>query len=547
MNCTFWLIVSLVAVNCPGFAEVVLPPVISSHMVLQRDIPAPIWGKAAPDEKVTVELVSSTGQGQAIQKKEVVSDAQGKWKVTLDPMQACAEPRTMIISDGNDKKEITDVLVGEVWVGSGQSNMAGGGGGYEKGDSVLAANIAAGPYPHLRLIKPDKPWMEATPDNIRAFSALLFSFGLPVHKELKVPMGLMVGAVGGTPSGYWLSQEAYESDTACKAMVEEYAKTYNYEEAVKKHEANLEKWKKEVEEAKAVTNSVQKIPKQPEKPLKAGECRNKVGHLYEKNIRPYIPYAIRGVLWDQGESGTAIQGVDQYTLMGALIKGWRNEWGQPPAQNSGAPGRDFAFIYVQKPSGGGCAWDYADAVTCKADKFEKLPASVPMDGEYRENHVRIMRYPNTFMATSSDLGPGVHPVNKSGYGARSARVALGGVYGKPVEIYGPVYKSHKIDGKKVVISFDHVGKGLVFKNGDQLQGFAVSGEDVSSSKSPAGAKGKFVWADAVIDGNTVVVSSETVTNPVAVRYAWAGQHKWANLFNKDGLPALPFRTDAAAK
>ncbi len=147
-----------------------------------------------------------------------------------------------------------------------------------------------------------------------------------------------------------------------------------------------------------------------------------------------------------------------------------------------------------------------------------------------------MNYPNTYMVTSSDMGSGTHPVNKSGYGARAARVALGAVYGKPLEIYGPVYKSHKVDGGKVVVSFDHVGKGLAFKNGEKLQGFAVAGDDF-----------KFEWADAAIDGDTVVLTCAKVAKPVHVRYAWSQNIKWANLFNKDGLPALPFRTDTTAK
>ena len=145
-----------------------------------------------------------------------------------------------------------------------------------------------------------------------------------------------------------------------------------------------------------------------------------------------------------------------------------------------------------------------------------------------------MTYPNTFMAISSDLGPGIHPTNKSGYAARAARVALGTVYAKKVEYYGPVYKSHKVDGEKVRVTFDHAGAGLAFKNGDKLQGFAL-----------AGADGKFDWADATIEGNEVVLTSK-VAKPVSVRYAWAANHPWANLFNKDGLPAVPFRTDVPA-
>ena len=194
--------------------------------------------------------------------------------------------------------------------------------------------------------------------------------------------------------------------------------------------------------------------------------------------------------------------------------------------------------------------------------LKPLPNSVPggkESGEGRDNYLRIRNYPNTFMSTSSDLSPtanptseqlangikyneaGMHPENKSGFGARATRVALGGVYGKNVAIYGPVYKSHKIMGNKVIITFDHVGKGLVFKKGvsiDRLKGFTITGDAKTFNYN----KPVFVWADAVIEGNTIIVSSDKVLNPVAVRYAWAAEHPWANLFNKDGLPALPFST-----
>ena len=167
-----------------------------------------------------------------------------------------------------------------------------------------------------------------------------------------------------------------------------------------------------------------------------------------------------------------------------------------------------------------------------------LPKTVPStaDGLYRELHIRIMNHPKTFMAISSDLGPGIHPTNKSGYGTRAAQVAFGAVYAQKVEIYGPVYKTHKVEGDKVSVTFDHVGKGLAFRHGDKLQGFAL-----------AGADGKFQWADAVIDGDSVILSNPSVPKPVAVRYAFASNHRWANLFNKDGLPAVPFRSDPDGK
>ena len=489
-------------------AAVQLPPVISSHMVLQREMAVPIWGTASPNETVTVKFRD--------QQKQTSANADGKWLVKLDPLKA-GRPDKLTVND----IELEDVLVGEVWVGSGQSNMAGGVGAYVKNDEVLA-KLASANHPGLRLKRSGKEgWQEATPQNMDRFSAILFAFGVRLHQDLDVPVGLIVAAVGGTPSGFWLSEEAYQSDPACKEVVGKSITAYPKAEMEMKYQQDMELWEKA---AAAAKQEGRKPPGKPVPPLGPGECRGKVGNLYEAHIRPNIPYAIRGVLWDQGESGTAIESVDQYTLMGALIRGWRKEWGQG----------DFPFIYVQKPSGGGCAWDPADPVTKKGNPFSRLPKTVPgtAEGLYIENHIRIMHYPQTAMATSSDLGGGIHPVNKSGYGARAARVALGMVYGRKVEIYGPVYQSHKIEGGKARVSFTHVGQGLAYRHGEKPQGFALAGEDKV-----------FHWADAVIDGDTVVVSSDKVSEPVAVRYGWGREHSWANLFNKDGLPALPFRTD----
>lgn len=506
---------SLLLLPVRARADVKVPPVISSHMVLQRDMPAPIWGTAKPGEKV---LVTFRGQ-----QKATLADDKGRWLVKLDPLKA-GGPDELIISGTNIIK-LDDVLVGEVWVGSGQSNMAGSVNGYLMEDPVLA-KLAAGSYPKLRLMGSGRPgWSESNPKSNTGFSALLFAFGVRLHEELGVPVGLIVGAVGGTPSGYWLSEEMLAADVPCQETIKTYAKTYDYDAQVKKYEADVAAWEKAVIQAK---KDEKKPPVKPQPPLKAGEAKGKVGNLYAAHIKPFVSYAIRGVVWDQGESGTAIQGLDQYTLMGALIRGWRLAWGQG----------DFVFIFIQKPSGGGCAWDYADIVTDKSDKFAKLPAAVPPlpAGVYRENHIRIMNYPSTFMAITSDLGPGIHPINKSGYGTRASRVALGAVYGNKVEYYGPVYQGHRVEGDKVRITFTHVGQGLAYKNGDKLQGFAIAGADKA-----------FVWADAVIEGNAVVLSNPKVAQPMAVRYAWSQTHPWANLFNRDGLPAVPFRTDSWEK
>ena len=518
------LLPALLLSTLPLHAAVKLSKVFTPHMVLQRGMAVPIWGTAAPGETVEVKFRDQT--------KTVTAGADGKWSVKLDELKV-GGPDVLTIGE----QKIDDVLVGDVWVGSGQSNMDMTTSNYTANDPGLV-KIVAENYPKVRLLKKDAGavWQEANPANNAGFSAMLFSFGIPLQKELNVPVGLMVGAVGGTPSGYWLSEEMYKADPACKAAIEKFAKTYDFDAVVAKYKVDKEKydqdlaaWQPLAEAAKKEGKPVPPQPRAPQVPLKAGEPRGKIGNLFESYVRPYVGYAIKGVLWDQGESGTAITGVDQYSLMGALIKGWRKDWGQG----------EFPFLYVQKPSGGGCAWDYSDPVTSQANKFTPLPATVPPApaGDYTHPvYIRLMNYPNTIMVTSTDLGGGTHPINKSGYGTRGARTALAAVYGEKHEYYGPLYASHQIAGDKVTIKFSHTGKGLAFKNGDKLQGFAIAGED-----------GKFVWGDAQIQGETVVVSSSAVPKPAVVSYAWSGSFPWANLFNQDGLPAQPFRTDVSGK
>ena len=266
-------------------------------------------------------------------------------------------------------------------------------------------------------------------------------------------------------------------------------------------------------------------PKPPRPALKPGESQASIGNLYEAHIRAFQPFAIRGVLWDQGESRTGIGNVAQETLMNALVRGWRHEWRQA----------DLPFLVVQKPSGGGCALDLADPVTRCGGSVAVLPAVPPTSGPSREEYGRIGRIPGVSLVPTSDLGSGIHPVCKSGYGARAARVALGAVYGRPVETAGPTYKSHVVEGGTVRIHFDHVGAGLIAAtNGvvTQLQGFAV-----------AGSNGVFTWAKATLDGGNVVLDYKAGDQQVAIRYACAEEIPWANLFNRDGLPAPTFRTD----
>ena len=502
-------------------AEIKLSKVFSPHMVLQRDMPVAIWGTATPGEQVAVSFRDQT--------RTTAADAQGNWRVTLDPLQA-GGPDVLKIGGVT----IDDVLVGEVWVGSGQSNMDGLVRGYAAGDPALA-KLAAGTYPRLRLLRknPEARWELSTPETNAGFSAQLFAFGQALQEKLGVPVGLMVGAVGGTPSGFWLTEEMFRADAACQDLVKKMAAGYDYDGLKKKYDADKAKWdldmaawKQQAEEAKKAGKEAPRPPRGPQGVGRPGEVNTgRMGALFESFIRPYVGYRIRGVLWDQGESKTNVACVDQHTLMGALIKGWRKEWGQ-----------DFAFLFVQKPSGGGTAWDLNDPLTAKARTFEPQPATVPAPeaADYsHELHLRLMSHPDTFMVTSSDLGPGIHPALKSSYGRRAAQVALGAVYGEKHEIYGPLHAGHSVEGGRVRIRFSHTGHGLAVRHGDKLQGFMIAGADK-----------KFHWADAVIDGQTVVVSSAAVPQPEAVRYAWAAAFPWANLFNQDGLPAQPFRTDA---
>lgn len=506
---------TLTAALCAAFvsnspAAVTLPKVISDHMVLQREMAAPIWGTAAAGEEVSVSIAGQT--------KKATAGADGKWMVRLEPLQV-AEGLTLTVQ-GSNKIEVKDVMVGEVWLGSGQSNMAGPVRTFKGNDPDLQKTLAAAPYPKIRLLRSAKGWEEATPATVDAFSAILFAFGSRLQAELKVPVGLIVGAVGGTPSGYWLTEEMYRADEACQAQVKEFAKTYDFAAAMKGYERYMTAWKATVEKAKQGGKPAGREPAVPKQP---GECAGEFGHLYKAHVQSYVPYAIRGVLWDQGEGGTGITGVDQFHAMGALIKGWRKAWQQ-----------DFPFIYVQKASGGGTAWDMTNPITKNADAFTAQPAEVPrdIDGLHREVHLKIQQYPQTAMVISTDLGGMTHPTNKSGYGERAKQVALGFVYGQKIEISGPLYASHVIESGKVRIKFTHVGQGLAARHSDKLQGFMIAGADK-----------KFVWADAVIEGDSVVVSSPAVAAPAAVRYAWSSNAPWANLFNKDGLPAQTFRTD----
>jgi sialate O-acetylesterase len=502
-------------------AEVALPPVFSDHMILQHGMPVPIWGTASPGEKITVNIAG--------QSKSATANEKGKWQIKLDPLKPSDNPSTLTVN-GTNTITISDVLIGEVWLGSGQSNIDTPVSDYTAKDQPLR-EAAGKDYPQIRLYRSAQTsagWQPATHDAIRGFSAQLFYFGMKLHSELNVPIGLIEAAVKGSPSVYWLSEDAFNSDPQIKKIIDDYRQ--NRAAADQQHfEESLAKWKKNIANAggnpEKPTPELQKKFPYPWQPPAAGYSKGKKGEHYERNIKPLIPFAIRGVLWDQGEGGTDAGQIPQDVLMQALIGFWRQQWKQG----------DFPWIYVQKPSGQGCALNPDNPVNLGAVSFAKLPEKPENNAGGRLEYIRIMQQnSNTFMTFTSDLVPEVHPPNKSGYATRDSLVALGAVYGKPVEYYGPVFKEMQPEGSKLRIVFDHIGKGLTVPPGQKLQGFAIAGKDKN-----------FRWAEAVIDGNSVVLSNPDINAPVAATYAYGWYIAWANLFNQDGFPALTFRTDAS--
>jgi sialate O-acetylesterase len=413
--------------------------VIDSHMVLQRDRPLPIWGSADPGEAVTVKL-----DGASV---EATADAKGNWNVVLPAMKADGKTHQMTIS-GKNKIELEDILVGEVWMGSGQSNM-------EMGIGVVhepKEEIAAADYPQIRLLlvpktagrEPAKDvnskWVACTPKTIAeggwgGFSAALYFFGRNLHKELNVPVGLIQTAWGG-----------------------------------------------------------QRIER-----FTPSDKKN--GDIYNGMIAPVKPFAIRGAIWYQGEANVG-EGMKYADRMKALISGLRKVWGY-----------DFPFYFVEIAPWSGYG-----------------PGSLP---PLWEGQAATLKIPGTGMVVTTDLVDNIkdiHPKDKVDVGNRLALWALAKAYGKDVGYTGPLYKSMSVDGNKARLSFAHVDGGLKSRDGKPLSDFEIAGED-----------GKFVPAEASIEGDAVVVQSKDVSSPKQVRFGWRNVAN-PNLSNKEGLPASPFRT-----
>jgi sialate O-acetylesterase len=492
---TLLLTASLVSFGPLARGEVTPNGLFGSGAVLQQGIAVPVWGTAREGEKVTVKFLDQT----------VTTTARdGRWRVRLKPLKA-GGPFTLVIS-GDNSLTFTNVLVGEVWLCSGQSNME-----FPLMRASSAAEAAAGARdPGLRLFTVPRgaanepktevagTWKESAPDTATNFSAVAWFFGRDLRRALKVPVGLIHSSVGGTPAEAWTSRPTLEADAELKQILERQAeavKNFDVAKAEAQHKEALEKHKEAVAKAQSEGKPVPKAPRGPENPL---HTNKRPCGLYNAMIAPLQPYALAGVIWYQGESNSG-RAAEYRKLFPAMIHNWRQAWGEG----------DFPFLFVQ------------------------IAPEKDMTPEIREAQLLSWQtVPRTAMAVTTDVGneKDIHPTQKEPVGARLALAARAVAYHDTLEYSGPVYASMQVEGDHAILSFTHVGGGLVAKDVN-LKGFTMAGDG-----------GNFVSATARIEGDKVIVSSPSVAKPTAVRYGWEHTPD-VNLFNKEGLPATPFRTD----
>src|SRR5579884_626874 len=520
MRQRIWTAVALVAFVClagpQARADVKLHPLFSDGMVLQRGVDCPIWGTADPQEKVSFRF--SWGVEGIVGPSKVQADLEGKWRLTIPKdYLKLGGPFTLAIT-GKNTVTIQNVYVGDVWICSGQSNMEWP---LSRAHNAKEA-IAKAKNPKIRLFtvpknisdeplhsfKGEPKWHECNPDTVKNFTAVGYFFGRDLQKALDVPIGLIHTSWGGTVAEAWTTRAALESNPDLKGMIEQSEKNKasahaNYEKALKQYEEELAKHKEAVAKAK---EEGKEPPRAPRKPVDPDKNPNRPCVLYNAMIHPLQPFAIKGAIWYQGESNAG-RAYQYRTLFPTMIESWRDTWKQG----------DFPFLFVQ----------LAPFMKIETEPQESAWA------ELREaQFLTSLHCKNTGMAVITDVGDpkDIHPKKKEPVGDRLALAARAIAYGEKIEYSGPVYDKMEVKDGKAVLHFKHVGKGLEAKDGP-LQGFTIAGSDR-----------KFYNAKAEIQGDTVLVWCAKVPQPAAVRYGWANCPV-VNLWNKDGLPASPFRTD----
>ena len=495
-------------------AELSVPHFFSDHMVLQRERPAAIWGKATAGAEIKI---SFKGQSATTQ-----TGADGKWRTQIQTGPADATGATLTITTGTDKILIADVLVGEVWFASGQSNMF-----YTMNRSPeYAALIAESNHPGLRMFNAplvtaaenqddiEGTWQTTTPETTPGFSAIAFFFARKLHLELGIPVGVIKSAWGGKPVETFTSREALNTLPATKALVDATLKdatSYDQAKADTAYATKLEQWKTTMAAAKGQSPEQRKrLPKKPDAPKPPLLTEGKPGVLFASMIHPFTGYTMRGAIWYQGEGNAKAGAVPYDQTLPLMINDWRQRWND-----------EFSFYYVQLAS-------YHAPSTAPG---------TPDSWALTQDRMRLVlnTTPKTGMAITNDVGEAndIHPKNKKDPGERLARWALAKDYGQTLTYSGPLFQSSQTLDNAIRVTFDQSGSGLKSRDGSPLKRFEIAGPDKT-----------WHWADAKIDSpNSVLVSSPQVPQPAAVRYAWAANPEGANLVNSEGLPTSVFRTD----
>lgn len=485
-----------------GFAEVRLPAIISDHMVVQAGVEVPIWGWADAGESVSVTLADQTAT--------TTTAKDGKWSVKLGKMSATAKPQTLTVK-GKTTLTAKDVLIGEVWLASGQSNMEFR---FSRGEYPPAESAAAA-LPQVRMFTVVKnstripqtecegSWVVATPETVQDFSAVAYYFGRDLNQKLNTPVGMINSSWGGTDIAAWTSEDAQLEVPALKAQLEDWAKASASYDAAKEKEIYNKKlvaWNAAVTKAKAA--GAAKMPSKPRAVGRPDINQNHPANLFNGMINPLIPYAIHGVIWYQGEHNcsTATKAELYATQLPLLVKNWRSKWRV-----------NFPFAWVQLPN-------------FEQNSFRPL---------VREAMLKSLSVPNTGMAVTIDVGMpnDNHPKDKKTVGERLSLWALARVYKQKVPAYsGPTPLSHEVKDGGILVKFNHTEGNLKAK-GDALKGFEIAGADQ-----------QFKPAQTKIIGGQILVTHPDIKTPAAVRYNWAANPE-GNLYNGAGLPASPFRTD----
>jgi sialate O-acetylesterase len=502
------------------YANIKLAAPFNDHMVVQHNTAVPIWGTADAGEKVTVKLGKQTVSTTATQS--------GNWMLKLNKI-AAGGPYTINVS-GKNNFTINDVYAGEVWLCSGQSNMdftVAREDRYWCGVINEKEEVANANYPLIRVFDTDftpaatpqeevvGKWEVVSPQTIGHLSAVAYFFARDLQKKINMPIGLITTAYGASTAEAWIREEALTNNEKLKPLVDAFktklAKYTTDTAAQNAYKIAFEKWEIAAAKAKAEGKDEVRGPKNSD-PVRD---QHNASVLWNGMVKPLVPYAIKGALWYQGESNSPTANIYR-DIMQTLITDWRDQWGQG----------NFPFLYVQLANIG--------------KTYDSLPAKGGSEAVKREAQLQNLSIANTAMAVAIDNADpdnmnNVHPKNKQDIGYRLALAAGAIAYGDKKLVYsGPVYDKMEVEGNVIKLHFKHIGSGLQAKDGT-LKGFTIAGEDK-----------KFVWADAKIVGNDVIVSNAAVSNPVAVRYGY-GNNPPTSLYNKENLPASPFRTDADKK